>query len=90
MQLLETVLELQVILSYKSHVLNCNIKNGTFFSVKEFWSWTAWLENQAAIWCLAVRETGISRHQGGPIERPAETHRTNSALYSIEGFIRGP
>ena len=31
----------------------------------------------------AVRETGVSRHQGGPIEGPPETPRT-SQHYRIE------
>ena len=34
---------------------------------------------------IAVRETGVSRHQGGPIEGPPETHRT-SQHYRIEGI----
>ena len=34
---------------------------------------------------LAVRETGVSRHQGGPIEGPPETPRT-SQHYHIEGL----
>ena len=32
---------------------------------------------------LAVRETGVSRHQGGPIEGPPKTPRT-SQHYRIE------
>ena len=38
---------------------------------------------------IAVRETGVSRHQGGPIEGPPETPRT-SQRYRIGGFQRGP
>ena len=34
---------------------------------------------------LAVRETGVSWHQGGPIESPPETPRT-SQHYRIEGI----
>ena len=34
---------------------------------------------------IAVRETGVSRHQGGPIEHPPETPRT-SQHYQIEGI----
>ena len=34
---------------------------------------------------LAVRETGVSRHHGGPIEGPPETPRT-SQHYRIEGI----
>ena len=34
---------------------------------------------------IAVRETGVSRHQGGPIEGPPETPRT-SQHYHIEGI----
>ena len=34
---------------------------------------------------IAVRETGVSRHQGGPIEGPPETPRT-SQHYRIEGI----
>ena len=33
---------------------------------------------------IAVRETGVSRHQGGPIEGPPETPRT-SQHYRTEG-----
>ena len=34
---------------------------------------------------IAVRETGVSRHHGGPIEGPPETPRT-SQDYHIEGI----
>ena len=34
---------------------------------------------------IAVRETGVSRHQGGPIEGPPETPLT-SQHYHIEGI----
>ena len=34
---------------------------------------------------LAVRETGVSRHQGFPIEGPPGTHRS-SQHYHIEGI----
>ena len=34
---------------------------------------------------LAVRETGVSRHQGDPFEGPPETPRT-SQHYRIEGI----
>ena len=34
---------------------------------------------------IAVRETGVSRHQGGPSEGPPETPRT-SQHYHIEGI----
>ena len=34
---------------------------------------------------IAVRETGVSRHQGGPIEGPPETPRA-SQYYRIEGI----
>ena len=34
---------------------------------------------------IAVRETGVSRHQGGPIEGPPEIPRT-SLYYRIEGI----
>ena len=39
---------------------------------------------------IAVQETGVSRHQGGPIEGPPETPRT-SQHYLIEGinYVRG-
>ena len=33
-------------------------------------------------WLVAVRETGVSRHQGGPIEGPPETPRT-SVFYNV-------
>ena len=35
---------------------------------------------------IAVRETGVSRHQGGPIEGPPGTPRT-SQHYHIGGII---
>ena len=38
---------------------------------------------------IAVRETGGSRHQGGPIRGPPETPRT-SQHYHIEGIKRVP
>ena len=38
-----------------------------------------------AIRRAAVRETGVSRYQGGPIEGPPETSRT-SQHYRIEGI----
>ena len=34
---------------------------------------------------IAIRETGVSRHHGGPIEGPSETPRT-SQHYRIEGI----
>ena len=37
---------------------------------------------------IAVRETGVSRHQGGPIEGPPESPRT-SQHYRILNFQRG-
>ena len=39
---------------------------------------------------IAVRETGVSRHQGRPIEGPLETPRT-SQHYHIEGidYVKG-
>ena len=41
---------------------------------------------------LAVRETGVSRHQGGPMEGPPETHRTsqhyhNEGIKGVHGFL---
>ena len=32
---------------------------------------------------IAVRETGVSRHQGAPIEGPTETARTSEHYHSI-------
>ena len=37
---------------------------------------------------IAVRETGVSRHQGGPLEGPPETPR-KSQHYRIEGIKGG-
>ena len=45
---------------------------------------------KTAIRRTAVRETGVSRHHGGPIEGPPETPRT-SQHYHIEGinYLKG-
>ena len=67
-----------------------------FYSLKQFpvLKQSNFLKNQTGkttpIRRAAVRETGASRHQGGPTEVPLpETPRTTIALNRIEGF-KGP
>ena len=52
--------------------------NTSFLSVKRLPDWKNVTDR-----LIAVRETGVSRHQGGPIEDPPETPRTVQC-YHIE------